>query len=249
MKRLVCCAAALLTLAWIAAAPAIAAQDLVHLIKETKPGVVFIKTYDAAGKAVGSGSGFFISADGQVITNFHVLAGRSGAVVKTFDGRVLRITNVLAADKTHDLIRVAVDLQHPVQPSAGEPLRPLRLAVRPPQVGERVMVIGNPKGLEMSVSDGIVSALRTHRRYGQVIQHTAPMSPGSSGGPLFNMEGRVIGVCTFHKLGGQNLNFAVSASAIAGLHPTMKLPLAQFGASTLGDRQQMDQHKMPPSPR
>jgi tetratricopeptide (TPR) repeat protein len=94
---------------------------------------------------------------------------------------------------------------------------PLHVAATLPDVGERVFVIGTPLGYGQTVSDGIVSAVRNIEPYGQVIQITAPISPGSSGSPVFNMRGEVIGVAISQVVDGQNLNFAIPAERIQSL--------------------------------
>jgi len=93
----------------------------------------------------------------------------------------------------------------------GNDFRPLTLGDSDRlQVGEEVVAIGNPLSLESTVSNGIVSAIRTvEDEGGKFLQVTAPISPGSSGGPLFNMAGEVVGITTSHLVGGQNLNFAI----------------------------------------
>src|SRR5207248_4620099 len=78
-----------------------------------------------------------------------------------------------------------------------------------PQEGESIVVIGNPFGLEGSVTNGIVSAVRDIPGFGRIIQITAPISPGSSGSPVVNMQGQVIGVATLQITGGQSVNFAI----------------------------------------
>ncbi len=77
------------------------------------------------------------------------------------------------------------------------------------QVGEEVVAIGNPLGLELTVSNGILSGVRQTKEEGTFLQTTAPISHGSSGGPLFNMSGEVIGINTLYLEGGENLNFAI----------------------------------------
>lgn len=96
-------------------------------------------------------------------------------------------------------------------------VRPLSVSSSIPQIGERVAVIGNPSGLERTVSDGIVSAVRDIPEFGKIIQITAPVSPGSSGSPVVNMKGEVIGVATFQLIEGQNLNFAIPGERIVRL--------------------------------
>jgi len=96
-------------------------------------------------------------------------------------------------------------------------VRPLSLDRTSPQEGESVVVIGNPFGLEGSVTNGIVSAVRDIPTFGRIIQITAPISPGSSGSPVVNMQGQVIGVATLQVTGGQSVNFAIPSERISQL--------------------------------
>ena len=128
------------------------------------------------------------------------------------DGKIYPVIHIEASDKDQDLAVLRVDA------SAIE-IHPLSIARSTPQQGERVFVIGNPRGLEGTVSDGIVSALRRFKESGYMIQITAPISPGSSGSPVVNLRGEVIGVATAAIEGGQNLNFAIPSSKIVALDP------------------------------
>jgi len=114
----------------------------------------------------------------------------------------------LAEDKNGDLILASIvpELEPPF-------LKTTRVI---PQVGEKVLVLGNPKGLEWSAADGIVSAVR-EKNNRKFIQISAPISPGSSGGPVMNMQGHVVGVNTFYVEGGQMLNFASAGQNILNL--------------------------------
>jgi tetratricopeptide (TPR) repeat protein len=189
---------------------ALAQEKLPEIVKKIEPSTVVILTYDKDGKIIGQGSGFFISEEGDIITNRHVLAGAHRAEVKTSSGKVYTITLIVAEDKEADIIRVSVNIPK-------ESVRPLSLSSSIPEVGERVAVIGSPLGLERTVSDGIVSAVREIPAFGKIYQITAPISPGSSGSPVVNMKGEVIGVATFQFVEGQNLNFAVPGGRIAKL--------------------------------
>ena len=126
----------------------------------------------------------------------------SSRPVKLPDGAYFAVDGVLASDKTRD---VAIIKAH------GNGFKTLTLGDSDRlQVGEEVVAIGNPLSLESTVSNGIVSAIRTiEDEGGKFVQITAPISPGSSGGPLFNMAGRVVGITTSHLRNGENLNFAV----------------------------------------
>jgi len=190
--------------------PTLAQERLSEIIKKIEPSTVVILTYDKDGKIISQGSGFFISKNGDIITNRHVLARAHSAGVKTINGKVYPITLIVAEDKEADLIRASVNI--PV-----ESVYPLSISSSIPEVGERVVVIGSPLGLERTVSDGIISAVRDIPAFGKIYQITAPISPGSSGSPVVNMKGEVIGVATFQFVEGQNLNFAIPGERIAKL--------------------------------
>ena len=187
-------------------------ETLPAMIKRIEPSIVVIFTYNREGTLLGQGTGFFISKDGDVVTNFHVLQGASRADVKMSDGKIYPVKEVLGEDKIGDLIRISVDVPKST-------VHPLSLSTSVPEVGERVVVMGTPLGLEKTVSDGIVSAVRDIPEFGKIIQVTAPISSGSSGSPVINMNGEVIGVVTFFVLSGQNLNFAIPGERIAQLTP------------------------------
>jgi len=185
-------------------------ESLPSLIKRIEPSTVIIFTYDDKGDLLQLGSGFFISQNGDVITNYHVLQGASSAEIKTADEKTYPITYMLAGDKQNDIIRLSVNI-------SSKYVYPLSLSKTIPEVGERIIVYGSPLGWENTVSDGIVSAIRDIPDYGRIIQITAPISPGSSGSPVLNMQGEVIGIATFQSIEGQNLNFAIPSDKINSL--------------------------------
>ena len=195
--------------------------DLVKLIKQVLPAVVTIAGYNDQGKLTSYGSGFFINAQGQLITNHHVIRSMAHAKVKTHDGKTYPMSTILAVDQQADLALCQVDMP------GGSP-HFLTVTREVPEVGERVVVIGSPQLLEQTVSEGIVSAIRTDTHKGQAIQMTAPISPGSSGGPVINLKGEVVGVSTFFREGGQNLNFAIPGFRILALKPGPGRPLAEL---------------------
>ena len=178
--------------------------SLLEIIRRNRHSVVVVKT------ATVIGSGFFINDQGYVVTNKHVLSDISKAEIKTAAGNVYKINRIIAEDQDGDLVIASSDAP------ASEAI-PVTLTGNLPEVGEKIIVIGNPLGLEQTVSDGIVSAVRRNQKAVEFIQVTAPISAGNSGGPLLNMRGEVIGVATFQYRSGQNLNFCVAASRIVGL--------------------------------
>ena len=175
-----------------------------EIIRRNRHSVVVVKT------AAGIGSGFFISDQGYIATNKHVLSDTSKAEIKTAAGNVYKINRIIAEDQDGDLVLASSDAP------ASEAF-PVILTGNLPEVGEKIIVIGNPLGLEQTVSDGIVSAVRRNQKAVEFIQVTAPISAGNSGGPLLNMRGEVIGVATFQYRQGQNLNFCVAAERLINL--------------------------------
>jgi hypothetical protein len=198
-----------------------AEESLPSIIKRISSSVVVILTYNKKGGKLTQGSGFFINNKGNVITNIHVIKGASRAEVKTSDGKVYPVKEVLAEDKEDDIILLSVAIPQ-------KKVRPISISDLLPEVGEQVVVIGNPLGFEQTVSDGIVSAVRQIPGFGKVVQITAPISPGSSGSPVVNMKGEVIGVATFQSVKGQNLNFAIPGERVAGLAMSKGRPLAKW---------------------
>jgi S1-C subfamily serine protease len=176
--------------------PALAA-DIPALVRKAKPAVVQILCYDQDDELAATGTGFFISPDGKLLTNYHVIADAEDVVADAGAERYV-LKSVLVGDKDRDV----AELQFFVRP--GPPVAYLTLGISADAVeGERVLVIGNPKGLEGTVSDGIISAFR---KEGAIIQITAPISPGSSGSPLIDPEsGKVIGMAKAIADDGQNL--------------------------------------------
>ena len=184
--------------------------DIPAISREANGSIVSIVMSDKDGHPIAQGSGFLISKDGQVVTNYHVIKNGSSAVIKFPDGAFFVVDGVLASNKDRD---VAIIKAH------GNDFRALTLGDSDRlQVGEEVVAIGSPLSLESTVSNGIVSAIRTvEDEGGKFLQITVPISPGSSGGPLFNMSGKVVGITTSHIKGGENLNFAIPINDVKPL--------------------------------
>jgi len=203
-------------------------EKLVDLVKKVKPSVVLIETFDKDNKPIGRGSGFFIDNKGSLITNHHVIEGAYSATIKTSTGKVYPVQGIVAKDTEADIVKLVVNL-----PDANMTF--LNLSVNVPSEGEDIFVIGNPLGLESTISTGIVSAVRDIPAFGKIIQITAPVSPGSSGSPVINNKGEVIGVATFIATKGQNLNFAIPSGKIIVLKETSKAALSESYASLTAD--------------
>ncbi len=184
------------------------------------PAVVRVVIQDRQRRTVGSGSGFLVSTKGLIATNYHVVEKAHAAHVVLADGAEVPVMGAAALDQEADVAIIK---------AAGEiGARPLELAEGGlPPVGAKVYAIGSPLGSFVNtLSDGLVSG---HRETGTIpyflrmptmIQTTAPISHGSSGGPLLNADGKVVGVMTLtFAADGENLNFAVPASHLARLLP------------------------------
>jgi S1-C subfamily serine protease len=180
-----------------------------QVVKNCSDAVVLIFVSDSSGKETGLGSGFIVSEDGKIVTNYHVIKDAQKALVKLISGAFFPVESVLASDPAQDLAVIKVSGRNLPTLTIGDSEKV--------QVGERVVAIGSPLGLETTVSDGIVSALRKESPGVSWIQTTAPASPGNSGGPLLRMNGTVAGVITWGMKSGQNLNFAATSNEVLTL--------------------------------
>jgi tetratricopeptide (TPR) repeat protein len=212
-------------------------SDVPDLVERVKPAVVYIVTTIRGKKEIGQGSGFFIRSD-QIVSNWHVVEEAQSILVKTAEGAILKVRSVVATDREHDLALLQLEA-----PANG--ISTLEIASSLPREGERVIVVGNPKGLGWSMSDGRIASIRESKGGLKLLQITAPISPGSSGSPVVNMRGQVIGVAVGIKEGGQNLNFAISSEHIAKLYsessdsakllPTPRTPTLSANSSGLDE--------------
>jgi len=179
-----------------------------QIAERATPSVVVVENLNENGEKAGQGSGYVFSGDGIVITNYHVIRGAKSLNVRIPGQEPYRIDSVLGYEIDHDVAALQV---------TGNSLPALLTeTVEEPKVGDRVVAIGAPLGLESTVSEGIVSALRDVGTM-HIIQTTASISPGSSGGPLLNEYGKVVGLTTSTVRDGQSLNFVVSAKHVSEL--------------------------------
>lgn len=204
-----------------------AGTSLRDLVEKVSPSVVTIEV-----PGVGLGSGFLVDDQGTIVTNFHVVTGGKEAKVTFGDGAEAKVLGFVAVSIGRDLAALRADIPRGRRPH-------IRVSEDEPRPGDSVIALGAPKALRGSVTDGIVSAIRKGSDVRDVlkattgediyterlaydldvtwIQTSAPISGGNSGGPLVNRKGEVIGVLTWHRPDGQNLNFAAAGSHVRDL--------------------------------
>jgi len=184
-------------------------EAVIGVVERVGPAVVSLEIHQRGPS--GAGSGFVVTPDGYAITNSHVVSGARQIRVRTSTGETAD-ARVVGDDPATDLAVIHAEVSGAHVPIDG--------AVTP-RVGQLAVAIGNPLGFESTVSTGVVSALgrslraRENRLIDGVVQHTAPLNPGNSGGPLLDTRGRVIGVNTAIIARGQNIGFAISVDLAA----------------------------------
>ena len=215
-----------------------------EVVQAVEPSVVVVEVPN-----VGLGSGFVIDDQGTIATNYHVIEGAKEASIRfPADKTSFPVLGFTAIVPGKDLAILKFN-------PGGKPLKPLPMAMGSPEKGEQVLAFGAPRGFDSSVSDGIVSSVRngtdlrdllmqgtktdvytTYLGYdldAVWIQTTAPISGGNSGGPLVNLRGEVVGLNTWNRTDGQNLNFAISIDHLRKLTqstPSSPRPLSELPA-------------------
>jgi S1-C subfamily serine protease len=203
---------------------AVHALPVKQVVKAAMPSVVEVHVLDEKGEVVKSGSGFVVRG-GFVVTNQHVIEGATRARIVTHNGERVKVLGVRAVSEENDFAILQVDASNLPALAMGDSRRV--------ETGDAVIALGSPLGLSKTTTVGIVSLVRRVEDT-LVIQHTAPIAPGSSGGPLLNEAGRVIGINTAVANGGQGLFFAVPmnyvVTTLASL-PAQFVTLRQMAAS------------------
>jgi serine protease Do len=186
------------------------ARDLSSLVKQLGDSVVQVRTPE------GLGSGFFINADGYLITNFHVIEGETEISVEVYhqtgeqlDRETYKQIHIIAINKFHDLA-----LLH-IEDKDAPKFKPVALGSSDAlSVGDTVFAIGSPLGLERTVTQGILST-KTRQLEGELyLQTSTQINPGNSGGPLFNLAGEVVGVTNMKIAFGEGLGFAIPVELV-----------------------------------
>jgi len=203
--------------------------NFVEVAKRVAPSVVTVNAATSAG--VNSGSGFVVDASGTIVTNLHVVAGSTSVAIKLPTGDIYDQIRVRAFDTRKDLVVLQI-------PAFGLPTVGLGDSDKV-QAGQPVALIGSPLGvLEGSVSTGVISGTRLIEDSGfRVIQTDAAANPGNSGGPLVDLESKVVGVLSFKLRGTEGLNFVVPINYVKGLlASTESFTLQELQARTVTER-------------
>jgi S1-C subfamily serine protease len=208
------------------------ADDLTTLAKKVRASVMFVLVSDDSGHVIASGTGFIVSADGKLITNRHVANAGPQVVARAPGGRQYRVLGALAEDSDQDLVVLQIEDSHllPVTLGSSDNV----------SAGTPVLMVGNPLAMESTVQEGTVSGFRkfldtrrwieisaaiargqqdinSHIIHGQGLQVTTAVAPGSSGSPVFNANGEVIGVVTAIERYEQSIALAIPVEAVKEL--------------------------------
>ncbi|MDO8488836.1 MAG: S1C family serine protease [Candidatus Omnitrophota bacterium] len=186
------------------------------IAKDSFPSVVMLAMVDKDDQPISLGSGFFIQ-ENIIATNLHVIRGAIKGYGKLIGEKgKFQIMGVVAVDDEYDLaLLMTKDVKAPSLSLTDS---------TQVSIGDEIYVVGNPLGLEGTFSQGIVSGIRKDGKY-SFLQITAPISPGSSGGPVLNNQGKVIGVAFAGFDDGQNINFAIPSNTIVSLTKNIKSPV------------------------
>ncbi len=210
------------------------ALSVQEIYERVSPSVVVVYNLNESGQVRGHGTGFFIDPWGMVATNYHVVEGASSLRIKTKSGATMDIRGIAASDAENDVVILSAIL--PV-----DSIRTLKMTSSLPQVGDKIVVIGTPyhPQLAQTITDGLVSAIRPLAGGKRLIQISAPISPGSSGSPIVNTKGEVVGIATRVHRQASHIGIAVPGETLLGLtpappFPVAKLPILYAGQAVVG---------------
>ena len=192
------------------------------MLAHLKRAVVIVTTYDDHGKPLLQGSGFFITPK-RIVTSLHVINDAGSIRIETFAGQTFPVVSVAATDADSDLALLQVSA-----PCPGT--RTLRLEDAAPVEGDPIIVLGNPQGFRWKTTRGRVGTMWLMAGNGCRLQITASLRPGSSGSPVLNRQGRVIGIAAMHLQGDYELDFAVPAENLKTLQTSASIATARTAA-------------------
>jgi S1-C subfamily serine protease len=209
-------------LVWFSQGFASADLSISQIAEKHALSVVTIVALGKGGKPVSSGTGFFLDRQGLIATSHHVLAGHSGAIIRTFNGDEGEIIEVTHDDSVLDLTIARTSLRASIPLILGDSNKV--------QVNDRVVMIGNAPGKHGLLSTGSVAGIRDAEDI-QLLQITAPISPGCSGGPVLNLRGEVIGIATAFIASEKDLGFAMPVNYLKTLKPA-RMKLAELPSAS-----------------
>lgn len=206
-----------------ACAPLANAQQPSHeMLAQLKRAVVIVTTYDDHGHALLQGSGFFITPE-RVVTSLHVINHASRIHIETFAGQTVLVASVAATNVNSDLALLQIDAPHPDTVI-------LQVEYTTPDEGESIIVLSNPQGYRWKTTLGRVGPMWNLAGNGRRLQITASLRSGSSGGPVLNQQGRVIGIAAMHIWSVDDLDFAVPAADLKTLQASAGLATSRTSA-------------------
>jgi serine protease Do len=180
--------------------------SITEIVKQAEPAVFLVNTFNN-GKGIGMGTGFFIENIGIGVSNFHVFDGGDEWTIQTSDQKQYEVIEIIESSEEFDYIIFQVEKR--------KQFPKLEIATTRPEKGEDIVVLGNPKGLESTLTRGIISSIRDIEKNDKaLLQIDAAISPGSSGSPVMNMKGEVVGIATMKMLECENCNFAMSIDVL-----------------------------------
>ena len=201
-------------------------QNAKEIAKKCMASTVSLVMEDNFKQPLSLGSGFIVG-DGKVITNLHVIENaKYGYATISGQSKKHKIEGYFVVDKINDLALLSVPTLVGSSIEMNENI---------PEIGEKIYSIGNPKGLSGTISEGIISGFRTFNKE-KLIQITAPISPGSSGGPVINNDGQLVGVSVGTLKSGQNLNFAIPTKYVLKLIELPKTQITQLNISSVAKK-------------
>lgn len=183
-------------------------KSLPELVKQIEPAAFLVFALNQNGDVVGQGSGFFLEETGVGVSNFHVMNKTQRWAIKTSDGKQYEVEKLIKTSAAFDYAIFQIE-------AGGQTFKTLKLAVKTPSKGEEVIILGNPEGMESTLTRGIVSSVRRQDGIADAILQTdAAISHGSSGSPVMNLRGEVVGIATYKVEKCENCNFAYNSHLI-----------------------------------